>query len=259
MRDVTSTDDLALCRRVMGWHTEPFVDVFLEVLRDIDESVLKDCRVLEIGASRGSAISLFFLFKGSYVDITAQQTSEVRGITNLVRQETKHLPVDKARVRVFPLDANAIPERAEYDIIIMKGVLGGLDRSHDLRRLAGVLVKCSEALKKGGHLIILDKGYASGVHNVLLRRYGAAGRNNWHYFTDSEIKSILPCDGTVSVFWAGFLSIGVMPNKWLQRLVDFTDRAILHNVFKDRGTVFGAVYTKRGSAQNEEGQSRERI
>ncbi len=232
----------------MGWHTEPFMDVFLEALKNIDESVLKNCRVLEIGACGESAISLFFLLKGSYVDITTHQTSEVHEISSLVSQETGLLSLDRGKVRVFLLDANAITERAEYDIIIMKAVLGGLDRHHNLRALAGVLLRCSKALREGGHLIILDKGYASKAHNVLLRRYGAAGKNDWHYFTDSEIKSILPSDGTVSVFWAGFLSIGVLPSQWLQKLVDFTDRAILRNVFKKRGTAFAAVYTKRGSA-----------
>jgi hypothetical protein len=239
-----SSGDIDLCTRVMGWHPVPFVDALLDALTQVDERALNGGTVLEIGASRKSAVSVFFLLKGSSVDVTGYPPTEVDEISHFVIRETRRLRIDETRVRIFPLDVRTMSSRAAYDIIIMKGVLGGLDRHHNLAELTGIVRRCADGLKAGGHLIILDKGYASRMHNFLLRRYGAAGRSSWHYFTETEIRSILPADGTVSVFWAGLLSLGSVASTSLQKLVDFVDHYLLRGLFKHHGTVFAAVYTK---------------
>jgi SAM-dependent methyltransferase len=137
--------------------------------------------------------------------------------------------------------------RETFDLILLKAVFGGLSRDHDLRVFRQALLACARILNPGGLVLIVDKGWCSGLHTWILKRLGAAGRNHWHYFSQAELKALAE-DAPLAaptVHWAGFLSLGVAPRP-IQAVLDGLDRCCFNGVLPERGTVFSAVFQKTG-------------
>jgi hypothetical protein len=231
--------DYAMLVRTFGWHAIPWIDAFSEVLSHLN--LPPAARVLETGASGHSAPSLFFLAKGMTVEVTCHREEEVPRLKRLCERFCADYDLPLPIVETHDVFS---PSLKSYDVILLKGVLGGLDRKHDLRAFSQAIDRCREKLVPGGHLIVLDKGWCSSVHNFFLRRFGAAGKNNWHYFSHDELLAISGQCESPLVVWKGFLSVGVMPFKWLQRWADLSDRYIFNGLLSRGGTVFGAVYRR---------------
>ena len=229
--------DIAMLHRIFGWHVIPWTDAFCEAVSRLE---VTPRTVLEVGASRLSAPSLFFLRGGASVEVTCYAETEAPALTAFCETICQEygLPVPTIRVH----DAFSATER-KYDVIILKGVLGGLDRDHNLDVFSRAIERSLGNLSENGRLIILDKGWCSLVHNVFLQRFGDAGGNNWHYFSQKELKSLSSPDNPPQVIWKGFTSAGTMPFKGLQRLTDWLDTRLFNRFLSTKGTVFAALYS----------------
>jgi hypothetical protein len=228
--------DIAMLHRIFGWHVVPWTDAFCEAVSRLES---QPRTVLEIGASRLSAPSLFFLRRGAVVDVTCYAETEVPALKAFCDLICGQYDLPMPTIRVH--DAFAATEQT-YDVIILKGVLGGLDRHHDLEVFSKVIKRLLGNLAENGRLIILDKGWCSPVHNLLLQRFGDAGGNNWHYFSQKELDLLSGHDNPPEVIWKGFTSAGTMPFKGLQRFADWLDSRLFNRFLSRKGTVFAALY-----------------
>lgn len=234
-----NAQDIAMLHRIFGWHAVPWTDVFCEAVSRLET---QPRTILEVGASRLSAPSLYFLRKGGSVDVTCYADEELPSLRAFCKSicEEYGLPMPSIRTHdVFSATGQT------YDVVLLKGVLGGLDRNHNLSEFSRAIDCCMGMLSDKGRLIILDKGWCSPVHNVLLRRFGNAGRGNWHYFSQEELDSLSPAGNRPQVIWKGFASVGTMPSKGLQRFADLLDARIFNRFLSQKGTVFAALYSNR--------------
>lgn len=232
-----NAQDVAMLHRLFGWHAVPWTDVFCEAISRLEA---QPRTVLEVGASRLSAPSLYFLSKRSSVDVTCYANEELPSLRVFCKSicEEYGLPMPLIRTHdVFSATTQT------YDVVLLKGVLGGLDRSHDLSKFSRAIDCCMSMLSNKGRLIILDKGWCSPVHNMLLRRFGDAGRSNWHYFSQEELESLANDGQRPDVIWRGFASVGTMPTKGIQRFADFLDSRVFNRFLSQKGTVFAALYS----------------
>lgn len=241
-----NSHDQAVLKRIFGWHSAPWINAFSEVF---DHLSFQPTKVLEIGASRYSAPSMFFLYKnkGTTVDVTCYSENEVQELRSFCENFCKENNLSIPSVKKYDI---FLPADEMYDVILLKGVLGGLDRKHDLKVFSNAIDCCIKLLRPNGYLIIIDKGWCSIFHNFFLRNFGAAGKNNWHYFSQKELESLAGSCSSPLVVWKGFLSLGIMPFNWLQSLVDILDKYIFNKFLLYRGTVFAAVYKNDISNQS---------
>lgn len=238
-----NSGDIAMLYRLFGWHAIPWTDAFCEAVSLLES---QPRTVLEVGASRLSAPSLYFLRKGALVDVTCYAGEEVPGLKAFCKSicEQYALPLPSIRTHdVFSVTGKT------YDVVILKGVLGGVDRNHNLNEFSRAIDCCLGMLSENGRLIILDKGWCSPVHNVLLRRFGNAGSTNWHYFSQKELDSLSCAGNPPIVIWKGFASLGTMPFKGLQHIADSFDTCIFNRFLSRRGTVFAALYSNQGNGK----------
>ncbi|MEO7494678.1 MAG: hypothetical protein ABIT83_12000 [Massilia sp.] len=233
--------DIAMLHRIFGWHAIPWTGAFCEAISGLET---QPRTILEVGASRLSAPSLYFLRKGGAVDITCYADGEIPSLKAFCGSICAEYGLPMPRVRTH--DVFSVSDQT-YDVVLMKGVLGGLDRSHNLQEFSRAIDSCLGMLSDKGRLIILDKGWCSPVHNVLLRRFGNAGSTNWHYFSQNELDSLSGDGKRPVVFWKGYASVGTMPFKGLQHLADFLDTRVFNRFLSRKGTVFAAVYSNDGS------------
>ena len=233
-----------MLHRIFGWHVVPWTDAFCEAVSRLDA---QPRTVLEVGASRLSAPSLFFLRRGAMVDVTCYAESEVPALQAFCEKMCREVDVPMPSIRMH--DAFSATSQS-YDLIIMKGVLGGLDRHHRLDVFASVVERCLSNLADNGFLLVLDKGWCSPVHNLMMQRFGDAGGNNWHYFTHKELESLSGRFNRPEVIWKGFTSAGTMPTRSLQRFTDWLDTRLFNRFLSRRGTVFAALY-RNSPAQTE--------
>ena len=230
-----------MLHRIFGWHVIPWTDAFCEAVRRLERPPRT---VLEIGASRLSAPSLFFLRKGASVDVSCYADTELPALTALCEDICHEYGLPMPAIRTH--DVFSATKQA-YDVIIMKGVLGGLNRHHDVKVFARAIESCLGNLSENGSLIVLDKGWCSPVHNLLLRRFGDAGGNSWHYFTQRDLDSLSAHGGRPQVIWKGYASPGTMPSRRLQRFADFLDTRFFNRFLAHRGVVFAALYSNNGT------------
>lgn len=236
-----NNQDIAMLHRLFGWHAVPWTKVFCEALSRLE---IQPRTVLEVGASRLSVPSLYFLRKGVQVDVTCYAHDEVPGLTAFCKGICKEydLPLPPIRTHdVFSVTGQT------YDVVVLKGVLGGVNRHHDMNEFSRAIDCCLGMLSENGRLIILDKGWCTPVHNAFLRRFGNAGGANWHYFSQEELDRLAHAGASPLVIWKGFASIGTMPTRGLQRFADFLDTHIFDRFLSQKGTVFAALYSNEKS------------
>jgi SAM-dependent methyltransferase len=239
----------ALLTEALGWHAGPFKAVFTRALGRIAQTFPSGgFRVLEIGASPVAAPSLYFLARGCPVLATHFDPGAGAGLRAFTAKVChRHgIATDNLAIRRLDIfDGAATGET--FDLILLKAVFGGLSRNHDMERFRQALLACARILNPGGLVLIVDKGWCSGLHTWILERLGAAGRNHWHYFSQAELLALAQAVplAAPTVYWAGFLSLGVAPGP-IQAALDGLDRCCFNGVLPQRGTVFSAVFQKTG-------------
>lgn len=155
----------------------------------------------------------------------------------------KRYGLPEKRLQVVQADVFALSPRQEFDLVVMKSVLGGLSRQHDLSGIGLAVEDCLARLRKGGHLIVIDKARSLAPINWALRRFGAAGKNAWHYFTRDDLRATLPPGGKEIGYSAhGVLSFGDFGGGIVQALADFIDEKFAERVISvEKRVVFSWV------------------
>ena len=178
-------NDNRLVRLAFGWNYKSWSHAFkvsnFQLPNRLD-------RILEIGASRHSMVSLIFDGLASEIVISYYSDEQRRGVEQYlasVRQKY-HL---KSKYVLEQIDATSV--EGSFDIVIMKSVLGGLFRQNnstisDATGFIGSLV--SRAVKPKGLLISIDNG--KSILERTLSRFGAR-KNQWRFFRKSELTGAI--------------------------------------------------------------------
>ena len=95
------------------------------------------------------------------------------------------------------------------DLVISNRVFGGLNREHDIGKFRAALEKASEQLNDDGHVVIVDKAAPIQPLRTLLQKYGTAGKNGWHYFSNEDFEKLVSRRLLLApIERFGFLSVG---------------------------------------------------
>lgn len=171
-------------KEIFGWNWRTWNEPFVQAIRDCPISEGLD--ILEIGAGRLSALSLFFASTNNRILITTYPCKMLDDVRQLVAQAMS-LGGFVAKVEVACMCVKDVVGR--YDVIIMKSVLGGIFRighnySSDVEHL--ILEIVHKNLKPGGFLITLDNGKT--IFEKLYSNFGAR-KNRWRYFVPSDFAN----------------------------------------------------------------------
>tara|TARA_B110000908_G_C10163016_1_gene406998 strand:- start:105 stop:821 length:717 start_codon:yes stop_codon:yes gene_type:complete len=178
-------NDNRFVRLAFGWSYKSWSHAFKESNFQLPNKV---DRILEIGASERSMVSLIFDGLASEIVISYYSDEQKRGVEQYlasVRQKY-HL---KSKYVLEQIDATSV--EGSFDIVIMKSVLGGLFRQNnstisDATGFIGSLV--SRAVKPKGLLISIDNG--KSILERTLSRFGAR-KNQWRFFSKSELNGAI--------------------------------------------------------------------
>jgi hypothetical protein len=141
-------------------------------------------RILEIGASKHSLVAL--IFDGyadeivvSYYEETQRQ--DIEDYLSVIRQKYNL----KSKYTIKKVDANTVV--GNFDVVIMKSVLGGLFRENsssisDVQNFVSDLL--ARTVNYGGILIAIDNG--KSFYESYISQFGAR-KNQWRFFKSSDL------------------------------------------------------------------------
>jgi hypothetical protein len=165
---------------IFGWSAKAWSIPFLLALNEFH--IPESAKILELGASNFSAVALYFANSHHDLNITSYPEEKIPGLLRFVKnfcdENTFELP------RIFCMSAKEVI--GEYDLIIMKSVLGGVFRkgsgtNDDVMHLVHHIVEHN--LKPGGVLITLDNG--ATFLESFFSKFGARA-NRWRFFVPSD-------------------------------------------------------------------------
>ncbi len=183
---------------------------------------LSKCRVLEIGTDYGG-LSLWLASKGARV-----VSSDLYG----VRKEARELHEKSGLMHLIEhrtINALDIAHRDEFDIVLFKSVLGGINTKESQ---AKAIAEMHKALKRGGELFFAENLVASPVH-MFFRRKAIKWGNTWRYLTIEEMHEFLAPFGEKHLATNGFA--GTFGRTEAQRnLLALGDRLIFERIIPER-------------------------
>ncbi len=174
-----------LVRLAFGWNYKSWSHAFkvsnFRLPRRLD-------RILEIGASRHSMVSLIFDGLVSEIVVSYYTGKQREGIEQYLASVRKKYHL-KSKYVLEQVDATTV--EGSFDIVIMKSVLGGLFREQsstisDATGFIGSLV--SRAVNPEGLLITIDNG--KSVLERFLSGFGAR-KNQWRFFSKEELNGAI--------------------------------------------------------------------
>jgi SAM-dependent methyltransferase len=180
--------------------------------------------VLELGAKARSTLSPFLVARGANSTVTCYSEGELPKLDETLSQLAQQYGLARERLRAERADIFALDQKARFDLVMLKSVLGGVNRQHDQAEFRKAVSNCLSILNPNGHLLIIDKARSLKVIHWMLRRLGKGGKKGWHYFTFDELKQLIPNGSFESSFAAhGILSFGNFGGGIFQKIADFLD------------------------------------
>ena len=185
-----------ILRISLGWSYLSWNHALLGLERKLNLQINKNSSVLEIGAAYKSISSLRYYGLVDNIDITFYPENSFleNSIRNILKKFLKNKIKSNSNVNIFTLNFFELPYTDKrYDLIILKSVLGGLNR--DLNSSKERKEKISELLnkviknnlKKNGYLITLDNCKSIYSYIPLLKNHMT---KSWLYLDELEsIKS----------------------------------------------------------------------
>ena len=223
--DKLSVAEYELLNKCIAWHVRPHQQVFLEGLTTISTSLRFDnLNVLELGATARSTLSPFMIARGANATVTCYSEDELPKLDGTLSQIAQQYGLAREKFHVLQADIFALDQKAMFDLVILKDVLGGVNRQHDQAEFRKAASNCLSILNPNGQLLIIDKARSLKVIHWILKKLGSAGKNEWHYFTFDELKQLIP-DGSFEISFAahGILSFGNFGGGIFQKIADFLD------------------------------------
>lgn len=223
--DELSAGEYELLNKCIAWHVRPHREVFIDGLAAVSTSLRFDnLDVLELGATARSTLSPFMVARGANSTVTCYSELELPKLDETLSQLARQYGLARERFRAVQADIFALDQKAKFDLILLKNVLGGVNRQHDQAEFRKAVRSCLSILKPNGHLLIIDKARSLKVIHWILRKWGSAGRTEWHYFTFDELKQLIPQGSFETSFAAhGILSFGDFGGGIFQKMADFLD------------------------------------
>jgi SAM-dependent methyltransferase len=151
---------------------------------------------LELGGRRGG-LSLWLASKGNKVIC-----SDIENPRIIAEPIHKKYSLN-GEIEYQQIDAQSIPYKNHFDIIIFKSILGGISRGGDHVKVK-VLKEIYSSLKTNGRLLFAENLSASKMHSFLrkkLRRWGPS----WNYLQIKEIEQLFNKFDSLQYETAGFL------------------------------------------------------
>jgi len=212
-----------------------------------------DLKVLEIGATGKSTLSPFLVARGADATVTCYLESELSPLQDAISRAAKQYCLPTARFHVNRADILALNPESKFDLILLKGVLGGISRRHEIYVFQKAADNCLSILNPNGRLLIIDKGRSFWTVNWMLRHFGAAGRRGWHYFTLNELTPIITPKGFIAHFAAsGIIDFADFGGGVLEKTADFLDKYFLEKfVPAKHRVVFSITCGKREDRPND--------
>jgi SAM-dependent methyltransferase len=223
--NLLSAAEHALLNRCIAWHVRPHRQAFLDGLITLSKSLrFDDLSVLEIGATAQSTLSPFLVARGANSTVTCYSKEELPKLAETVSHLAQDYRLARERLHVRQADIFALDRTTRFDLILLKDVLGGVNRQHDHADFCKAVSNCLSILNPNGQLLIIDKGHSLKVIHWILKKWGSAGKNEWHYFTFDELRQLIPQGVYETSFAAyGILSFGDFGGGILQQIADFLD------------------------------------
>ncbi len=175
-------NDNQLVRLAFGWNYKCWSHAFRASKFQLPNRL---DRILEIGASRYSMVSLIFDGLANEIVISYYTDDQREGVEQYLASVGQRYNL-KSKYVLEQVDATSA--QGSFDIVIMKSVLGGLfrhDRStiSDATDFIGSLV--SRTVKPEGLLISIDNG--KSILERVLSKFNARSYK-WRYFRKSELN-----------------------------------------------------------------------
>lgn len=155
---------------------------------------LTHCKVLEIG-SRSGLLGAAFLLCGSDVIIS----DIIRSLDNDIEYKINN----NSKLNFEIIDATNIRYTNEFDIIILKSVLGGLSTKQNQLKC---IQQVHKALKNNGEFWVMENLKSSLIHKIL-RYFFVPWSNTWRYICPNEIEEMFSIFETTNYSSNGFLSV----------------------------------------------------
>lgn len=174
--------DPRLIRFAFGWNYNAWSHPLLESPVLFSKRVP---RILELGASRWSMVGLLFDGLADEIVVSYYENTQRRDV-ELYLSEVQKIYKLKSKYVVAKVDAKTVI--GDFDIVIMKSVLGGLYRANrsSLADVKDFIVDLTNrAVNSGGVLISIDNG--KSVFERFLSRLGAR-HNQWRFFRKSDLN-----------------------------------------------------------------------
>jgi SAM-dependent methyltransferase len=246
--DQLSALEYELLNKCIAWHVRPHRQVFLEGLATISTSLRFDnLNVLELGATAQSTLSPFLVALGANSTATCYSNDELPKLDETLSRLARQYGLARERLRAGQTDIFALDQKTRFDLVVLKDVLGGVNRQHNQAEFRKAVSNCLSILNPNGHLLIIDKARSLKVIQLILRKMGSAGRNEWHYFTFDELKQLIPKGSFETVFAAhGILSFGDFGGGIIQKVADFLDEHCVERLVPlEKRVVFSLVAQRK--------------
>ena len=142
--------------------------------------------ILELGASKQSIVSLIFDGLAEEIVISYYDEKQRKEIQEyfLFIEKKRRL---KSKYKLKKIDAFEI--KGEFDLVLMKSVLGGLFREYSSSKKAAnnfINDLIRRTVIPGGHLLLIDNG--KSFFENLISKFGAR-KNNWRFFRKADFKN----------------------------------------------------------------------
>ncbi len=246
-----SVSEFELLNQCIAWHVRPHREVVLKGLAGILPSLrFDDLNVLELGATARSTLSPFLVARGASATVTCYSESEIEPLKETLSHLSRQYGITMQRFHVIPADIFALDLKPEFDVVLLKDVLGGVNRFHDQIAFRKAVKNCLSMLNSTGQLLIIDKARSLIMIHWLLRALGAAGKNGWHYFTVDEMKRLIPDEFCEKSFAAhGILSFGDFGGGAMQSIADFLDAHVVEKLVPlEKRVVFQMTFAAQTKA-----------
>ncbi len=237
-----------LLNRCVAWHVRPHRQVILDGLAVIDPDLRFDgLKTFEIGATGHSTVSPFLAARGADATATCYLAEELPKLDRALDAAADRYGLTREKLRASRADIFALDRADRFDLVVLKDVLGGVNRQHDIAAFREAVKNCLCVLNPGGHLLIVDKGISLKVTHLMLRKWGSAGRNNWHYFSCDDLKQLIPEGYFQKAFFArGIVSFADFGGGRLQKVADLLDEYCLEPISATgMRSVFSLVCSRR--------------
>lgn len=166
---------------IVEWDVENWQHAlfFWEKQLPTDDLILK---CLELGGRRGGP-SLWLASKGYDVVCSDLENPEEYA-------KKLHSNYDlKGTIRYEAISATDIPYENEFDVIVMKSIIGGISRLERDELQQKVIDECYKALKPGGKLLFAENLESSMLHRFARKKFIKWG-GDWNYLKFKNVPKL---------------------------------------------------------------------